>query len=93
MHVKLLLATANCNSREKVVFPSPGKPQTDITYDSLSTDSFSKNEEELNDKQKPEVQNYCTFCGSIVKEEDRFCKSCGILIHEEQPQNHNAYVG
>jgi len=46
----------------------------------MSSSGLPEHEEKYKDKQIPKEHVYCTYCGSIVKPDDRYCNSCGSYL-------------
>ncbi len=45
--------------------------------------SFKREAEPLALKQKPDVQKFCTGCGSPIGSADRFCGGCGVTLEQQ----------
>ncbi|MCE7745671.1 MAG: zinc ribbon domain-containing protein [Candidatus Heimdallarchaeota archaeon] len=76
-----LKASFEPGTGDLLVIEVDGKPPK--TFISMTSSDLEEYEEGYKDKQVPKDKNYCSYCGSIVKEEDQFCNNCGTFLHEE----------
>ncbi len=73
-----LKASFEPRTGDVLVLEVNGEPP--ITIVPMSSSGLPEHEEKYKDKRIPKDQNYCSYCGSIVKPEDKFCNNCGSYI-------------
>ena len=77
-----LKASFEPGTGDLLVIEVDGKPPE--TFISMPSTELPKYDlEEYKDKQVPRDKDYCSFCGSMVKENDQFCNNCGSFLQEE----------
>jgi len=73
-----LKASFEPETGDVLVLKVKGEPPIAIVP--MSSSGLPEHEAKYKDKQLPKEHNYCSYCGSIAKPEDKFCNNCGSYL-------------